>query len=193
MTDLWPAPRSRVEVLTAVVVAVVVAAVGAPLGLLAAALTPRVGMSLFRDPSQGYPTAAFVQSAEENRAAIGGDGVLIAVLAGAGLLFGLAAVLLRRRAPFGAVLGVLVGGLVAGLVAMAVAHVVVHGGYAAVPASALDTGKVFQLRPYIRGRVDFVVLPTIALIVFLLANVRWMWRTGRSAPAERDTLASAGV
>lgn len=193
MSELWSALRSRGELVTAVVVAVVVAAVGAPLGLLAAALTPRVGMYLAKAPDVGYPRPVFLQDAEENAAAIGGDGVLIAVLAGAGLLVGLVAVLLRRRAPLGSVLGVLVGGLVAGVIAMAVGHGVVHGDYAAVPASAVNTGKAFQLRPYVRGRVDFVVLPVVALIVFLLANARWLWRTRGAAQTEHDTLETASV
>jgi hypothetical protein len=174
--------RPRFEFGVALGVTLLLVGAGGLLGLLAAALTPHVAQVLFQDPTQGYPHALFLQAAEEDKAAFGGDGVMLAVLAGGGLLAGLGSLLLARVAPLGAVIGLLVGGLVGGALAMAVAHIVVHGGYAAVPASAVNGPGVYELRPYVRGRVDFLLFPVVALVVFAVGNAPWYLRPRPPAP-----------
>lgn len=174
---------TRVEATWGAIAGIGVACLGTPLGLLAAACTPRLATGFYyaADGRTLFPSEAV----EGDRAAIGGDAVMLAVLAGAGVMVGLLALLARRRAPLGVVVGVLVGGLVGGEVAMAVAHLVVHGDQTAhVVAVVRRTGGIFQARPYIRGRVDFVALPAAALLVFLLGNVRYLLSDSRRARAQ---------
>ena len=169
------------ELRYAVGVALLLIGVGGALGLVAAAVTPHVAQTLFQDPTQGYPRALFLAVAEEDKAAIGGDAVVLVVLVAGGLLAGAGSLALRRIAPFGAVIGIVVGGLLGGALTMAVAHIVVHRSDAAVPLHAVNTGAVFQLRPYIRGRVDFVAFPSVALVTFLAGNLPWYVRTRSAA------------
>lgn len=162
---------------------------GAALGLLAAALTPHVAMVVVRDSSQGYPHALFLQAAEEDRAGFGGDGVLLAVLGGAGLLLGLGGGLLGRRRPAATVAGLLVGGCLAGLVAMAVHHEVL----ATAQVPLISGGRTYQLRPYARGPVDFAVLPFVALVVWFACQLPWLLRGGDDErPATPVSWATAG-
>jgi len=150
-------------------IAAFLAAAGSGLGLIAAALTPDLASGLYVDPT-------FISAyAVEDRAVFGGDGVMIAVLAVAGVVVGLAALRGRANRPMGTVVGVLVGGLAAGLVAMAVDHVVLHHANAGATRQLLaQMGGVVQLRPYVRGSADFAVLPLIALLTFLAGNARWL-------------------
>jgi hypothetical protein len=147
---------------------------GAALGLIAAALTPDLGSGLYVDPT-------FVSAyAVEDKAVFGGDGIMIAVLAVAGLVAGLAALRGRADRPMGTVAGVLVGGIVAGLVAMAVDHLVLHQANVAPTRQLLaQMGGEVQLRPYVRGSADFLVLPLVALLAFLAGNARWLVRSRR--------------
>ncbi len=154
-------------------VTVLVALLGTPLGLLSAALTPRLAQYLLGPPD--FSRLFFTPSAEYDPARLAGDGVMLAVLAGAGLLVGLLALAGRRTAALGTVLGLLVGGLVAGVVAMAVDHLVLAPGYAAVPRTDVNS-TVISLRPYVGGHVDFVALPLVALLVFLAGNVPYLLR-----------------
>lgn len=156
-------------------IAAFLALAGGGLGLVAAALTPHLGSGLYVDP-------AFVSAyAVEDPAVFGGDGVMIAVLAAAGLLVGLAALRGRTDRPMGTVVGVLVGGAAAGLVAMAVDHIVLHHLNAGPTHLLLaQRGGEVQLRPYVRGSADFLVLPLLALAAFLAGNVRWLVRSERA-------------
>lgn len=148
---------------------------GAGLGLIAAALTPDLGSGLYVDPT-------FISAyAVEDKAVFGGDGVMLAVLAVAGLLVGLAALRGRVDRPMGMVLGVLVGGIAAGAAAMAVDHLVLHQSNAGATRQLLaQMGGEVQLRPYVRGSVDFLALPLIALLTFLVGNARWLVRSRRA-------------
>lgn len=150
------------------------AAAGGGLGLLAAALTPHLGSGLYADPR-------FVSAyAVEDKAVFGGDGVMIAVLAVAGILVGLLALRGRDDRPMGTVVGVLVGGLAAGLAAMAVDHIALQQANAGPTRQLLaQMGGEVQLRPYVRGSADFLVLPLLALLVYLAGNVRWLVRSRR--------------
>ncbi|HEX7355108.1 MAG TPA: hypothetical protein VF288_09785 [Mycobacteriales bacterium] len=150
------------------------APLGAGLGFVAAALTPHLGSGLYVDPQ-------FVSAyAVEDKAVFGGDGVMIAVLAASGVLLGLASLRGRDDRPVGTVLGVLAGGIAAGLVAMAVDHLVLHQANAAPTRRLLaQMGGEVQLRPYVRGSADFLVLPLFGLVVFLLGNARWLVRSRR--------------
>lgn len=153
---------------------------GGGLGLVAAALTPHLGSGLYLDPT-------FVSAyAVEDRATFGGDGVMIAVLAVAGILAGLLALLGRVDRPLGTVVGILAGGVLAGLVAMAVDHIALHHANAGPTRLLLARmGGEVQLKPYVRGSVDFLVLPLFAALTFLAGNARWLARrrTARSAAA----------
>lgn len=50
---------------------------------------------------------------------------------------------------------------------MGVGHLAVHADYSRALAAPADGRRIFQVRPYVRGRVDFVVLPLVALLVVL--------------------------
>jgi hypothetical protein len=155
-------------------IAAFLALTGAGLGLVAAALTPELGSGLYVDPT-------FVSAyAVEDKAVFGGDGVLIAVLAVAGLVVGLAALRGRVDRPMGTVVGVLAGGIAAGLVTMAVDHLVLHHANAGPTRQLLaQMGGEVQLHPYVRGSADFLVLPLVALLTFLAGNARWLVRSHR--------------
>jgi hypothetical protein len=174
----------RRDLVVAAWITAFLAVTGAALGLLAAALTPHVAMSLFEDASVGYPKPVFLQVVEEDRAAFGGDAVMIAVLAGAGVVVGVLGLLLGRRVPAGTIVGILAGGVAAGLIAMAVQHHVLHPAYAGVPVSQAGQGVVHQLRPYVRGSADFAVLPFIAALVWFAGQVPWLLRGGDARRAE---------
>lgn len=162
------------DVLRVAWVTAFLAPAGAGLGLVAAGLTPHLGSGLYVHPH-------FVSAyAVEDPAVFGGDGVMIAVLAAAGVLVGLAALLGRDDRPMGTVVGVLAGGVVAGLVAMAVDHIALHQANAGPTRQLLaQMGGEVQLRPYVRGSADFLVLPFFALLVFLAGNVPWLVRARR--------------
>lgn len=162
---------------------------GVPLGLLAAALTPHLASGLYPGGPDGGAPFFLSAAREEDPAVFGGDGVMLAVLAGAGLLVGVAAVVWGRRCRGGTICGVVLGGALAGLVAMAVHHQVLHPAYARIPLTPGSVGASVQLRPYVRGTADFAVLPFVAVLVVLLSNVRWLLGGGASvaeSPAGPD-------
>jgi hypothetical protein len=161
----------RRDLVVAGFVAAFLALLGAGLGLIAAGVTPDQAVRFF----QGNGDAIFLSTVrEEDATAVAGDIVMVGVLGGAGILVGLAALLGRRVAPMGIVVGLIVGGCLGGLDAMAVAHLAVHGDYRHLPV-----GPISQVRPYVRGRADFVALPITALVAYLLGNVPWLVRNRR--------------
>lgn len=162
------------DLLRATWITAFLAASGTGLGLVAAALTPHLGSGLYVDPR-------FVSAyAVEDPAVFGGDGVMIAVLAAAGVLVGLGALRGRTNRPVGTVVGALAGGVLAGLVAMAVDHIALHQANAAPTHQLLaQMGGEVQLQPYVRGSADFLVLPLFAMLVFLAGNVPWFVRSRR--------------
>lgn len=171
MTAVFPGRAVTGDLRRAAWISGFLALAGGGLGLVAAALTPHLASGLYLDPT-------FVSAyAVEDRAVFGGDGVMIAVLATAGVLAGLLALLGRADRPVGTVVGIVAGGMLAGLVAMAVDHVVLHHVNAAPTRLLLARmGGEVQLKPYVRGSADFLVLPLFAALTFLAGNARWLLR-----------------
>ncbi|HVV31188.1 MAG TPA: hypothetical protein VHC41_09950 [Mycobacteriales bacterium] len=173
---------ARAEVRHGVLVTVLLVLAGAPLGAIWAASVPDVGV--FRVGSYLLP------SYTEDKASAAGDLVLLLILAIAGLVAGGLVAWYGRHTPVGGACGLLVGGLLAGVIAMAVGHVLVHGDYHAIQHHKVD-GTTFQVRPYIRGSGDFVLLPLIALILFGVVQLSLRRGTRQSWPFNSATAAPA--
>jgi hypothetical protein len=149
------------EVRMGLITAIAVAALGAPLGALWAITVPHIAV-FHTGTGRGY----LLPLAEEDRAAAGGDLVMILVLLIAGLLVGGAVSWACRHYLLGGALALIGGGALGGAIALAVGHVLVRGDYTPVFAHSADNATIFQVRPYVRGSVDLVVLPLAALLVY---------------------------
>lgn len=153
----------RAEVRRGLLVGLLVAPIGAPLGLLWAAVVPHVAVFPV-DAADRY----LLPNLTEDRASAGGDVLMLGLLAAAGVLLGVLVALASRRALVGAVCGLLTGGSIAGLIAVALGHALVHGDYASLRTAA--QGTVVQVRPYVKGSADWVVLPLFGALVQLVVG-----------------------
>lgn len=156
-----------------VLVAVGSVLLGAPAGLLWSAIAPRLDV---RVSARGIE-AGEVESSE---AFIGADGSYFLVMLGMGVLCGLLAFWLCRRAGAAAVLGLAVGGSMAALIAMSVG--LLPGADAAVDAVTegssfrgdieLYLGRLKDNELLFRSTWAFVAWPAGACIGFL-ARASW--------------------
>lgn len=151
----------RADLGSALSVGAALVLLGAPLGLVWSWAVPDLSV-VHVGTGRGYllPTAA------EDAAVPAGDLVMVLILVLVGLAAGAVVTWRARRAPLGVVVGLLLGGTLAGTIALAVGHVLVRGDYTAVYAHPADYVTPFQVRPYVRGTVDLVVLPLAALLVY---------------------------
>ncbi len=163
---MTPDASWRGEIRAGLLIAFLAAAAGAPLGSLWALVVPHVAV-VHAGTGRGY----LLPNQTEDIASAGGDLVMIAVLLGAGVVLGIGVGWFASRHPLGTVLGLLGGGALGGAVALAVGHLLVHGDYGRVYRHSADYATVFQVRPYVRGTVDLVVLPLVALLAALAAQV----------------------
>ena len=149
------------EVRTGLVAAVVTVLVAAPVGLLWAALAPRVDVVVSGDR---------VDLADSDSAAfIAGDGFFLLAVVLAGVVGGLLAWRLARHPGPGVVLGLTLGGLAAAYVAMQVGEQV---GSDAVQA-AVDGGRqgALELNLRLRAREALVGWPVGALVAYVGASL----------------------
>lgn len=126
----------------------------APVGLLWAALTPRVQVTS-QDGAVSVPdptTSAFIAT----------DGVFLLVVLVVGLVVGLAAALAGRRRPFGTVLGLALGGLLAAELARRTGALVGRDQAEALLAAGAD--GAFELPPRVRSWPVLVGWPVAALV-----------------------------
>ena len=147
------------EVRAGLVAAVVTLLVAAPVGLLWAALAPRVDVVV---------SGTRVDLADSGSSAfIAADGSFLLAVALAGVVGGLLSWRLTRRPGPGVVLGLALGGLAAAYVAMVVGQQV---GYDAVQ-TAVDGGVqgALELNLRLRAREALVGWPVGALVAFVLA------------------------
>ena len=157
-TAAEPVPLGE-EVRDGLVAAVVSVLVAAPVGLLWAAVAPRVDVVV---------GGTQVDLADRDSSAfIAGDGAFLLVVALAGVVGGLLAWRLTRQPGPGVVLGLALGGLAAAYVAMVVGQQV---GYDAVQA-AVDGGVqgALELNLRLRAREALVGWPVGALVAFVIA------------------------
>lgn len=175
----------RAEVVRGLVVGAAMALLGAPLGVLWAFAVPHLAVQKVGAPAYLLPVET------EDLASMGGDLVLIAIFGSVGVVAALAVHLWSSRAQLGPLVGLLLGGAVCGVIAMAVGHVLVEADYHAVFAH-IEDGRVFQVRPYVRGRGDFLILPVFSALAFGLAQVPPLLR-GRTAPQWAPPEISSGV
>ena len=171
-----PPPSLRRELTEGGVVALVLTLLGAPLGLIWAHAVPHLAIVKIGSPAYLYPTRA------EDLASMGGDLVMVGVLAGVGIVAGLA-IAVSQRAVLGPLIGLIAGGMLCGVIAMAVGHILVSGDYHAAFAHIGD-GTVFQVRPYVRGSADFLVLPLFGALAVGLAQVPSLWSNRQYRPAD---------
>jgi hypothetical protein len=175
----------REELSRGLLVAIVMTMLGAPAGVLWAYSVPH--LAVFKIGSPAY----LLTDNAEDLAAMGGDLVMIAILLSIGSVAALVVHFASRQAQLGPFIGLLVGGTLCGVIAMAVGHTLVEGDYDAVFAHLSD-GTIFQIRPYVRGSADFLVLPLFAAFVYGIAQLPALWRgTPKSTWAPPDV--SSGV
>ncbi len=149
------------EVRAGLVAAVASVLVAAPVGLLWAAVAPRVDVVI---------TGARVDLADSGSAAfIAGDGFFLFATALSGVVGGLLAWRLTRVHGPGVVLGLALGGLVAAYVAMVVGQQV----GADVVQAAVDGGGqgALELSLRLRAREALVGWPVGALVAYVLASL----------------------
>lgn len=136
---------------------------GAPVGLLWSTIAPRLQVQLGPDgpAAQGL----------EGKAFIGADGSFLLVVLAAGVLTGVLAWLLARRAGPWTVLGLLVGGLLAAKVAAVVG---VRPGKAHVQALLHDPMAHGSVQLFLKLRAPWVLVgwPVGALAAFLVPALR---------------------
>jgi NAD/NADP transhydrogenase beta subunit len=111
-----PAPSLQSEVAVGVGTAMIVALLGAPIGLLWAAVAPKVEVVR---TSEGLDLVS-----AETKSFVGADGWFLVIGLIVGLLCGVLAWQLGRNRPLATVLGLAVGGVVAALIAWRVGHLV---------------------------------------------------------------------
>jgi hypothetical protein len=170
----WPPPGDalqspghpipvRAEIRCGLRIGLALAAAGVLLGVLWAALVPHVAVFAV-DASRRY----LLPNLTEDRASAAGDVLMLGLLAAAGLLAGLLVARTARREVVGAVCGLVLGGSIAGLIAMAVGHLLVQGDY--TPLRTAAQGAVVQVRPFVKGSADWVMLPLVGSLVLLIAG-----------------------
>jgi hypothetical protein len=168
-----PPPRERLhlsDLYAAVTTTAVVVLLGAPVGVLWAALAPRVAVVKV---AQGVDLQM-----PETKAFVGADGSFLLITLGVGLLCGIVAAYLGRRQAPGVALGLAAGGVLAALVAWKVGHRIGYDAY----TQLRDVAKVGATgSAYLQVRAKGVLLgwPVGASLGLLLAT--W-WR--RPAPSE---------
>ncbi|MDX6286790.1 MAG: hypothetical protein QOG53_2275 [Frankiales bacterium] len=111
-----PALPLRDEIRAGLTTAALVAMLGAPVGLLWAAVAPKV---LIERTPDGLALAS-----SETKSFVGADGWFLVIALLAGLACGVAAWRLGRRPQLGTSLGLMAGSLVAALIAWRVGHLV---------------------------------------------------------------------
>jgi hypothetical protein len=172
------------EVRVGAVTTAVLTVIGAPAGLLWAFVVPHVAVQKVGSPAYLIPTKT------EDLASMGGDLTLVAILLSLGILAALIVLIRSPRGQIGPLIGLLTGGVLCGVIAMAVGHVLVEGDYRAVLAHAED-GRVFQIRPYVRGSADFLVLPLVAAFVFLIAQLPALIQNRPTSPPVSSDVAES--
>lgn len=149
------------EVRDGLVAAAVMLLVAAPVGLLWAALAPRVDVVVSGDR---------VDLADKGSAAfIAGDGFFLLAVALAGVVGGLTAWRLARQPGPGVVLGLALGGLAAAYVAMVVGQQV--GSDVVQAAVDGDVQGALELNLRLRAREALVGWPVGALVAFVGASL----------------------
>jgi hypothetical protein len=161
LPELARGPSAAGEAAAGVVVAVASVLAAAPVGLLWAALAPRVTVVIAAgkaDLSEGA-TPAY----------IAGDGWFVGVTLVVGLVAGLLVLALGRRYGPGVVLGLALGGLLGAEVARRTGHLVGLDDAKALVRSGRD-GRV-QLAPTVRSWQTLAVWPVAALAVHLVGQL----------------------
>lgn len=155
------APAVGQDARAGVLAAAITLLAGAPVGLLWAALAPRVDIVI-----QGTDVNLAVPGSS---AFIAGDGYFLGAVLLAGVISGLAAEWLGRRHGPGVVLGLALGGLAAAYVAMVVGQTV---GVEQVQ-QAVDSGQqgALTLNLRLRAREALVGWPVGALIGYVSASL----------------------
>lgn len=149
------------EVRAGLVAAVVTLLVAAPVGLLWAAVAPRVDVVI---------SGSRVDLADSGSAAfIAGDGFFLLAVALAGVVGGLVAWWLARQPGPGVVLGLALGGLAAAYVAMVVGQQVGYDAVQTAVDGGLQGGLELNLR--LRAKEALVGWPVGALVAFVGASL----------------------
>ena len=154
--DAGARPTPRSDALAGLVAATVCVLLGAPVGLLWAAVAPKVVVEV---------AGTAVKLASDASTFIAGDGWFLGVVSAAGLLTGLAAWALGRRHGPGVVVGLTVGGLLAAYVAARTGELVDEGSARA----AVEAGRMggLELSLVLRSTEAIVGWPVGALLGFL--------------------------
>jgi hypothetical protein len=175
-----PAPVSWRDALVALIVGLVVAALGAPLALLWTALGPHVEVVMTSGgPSlDDFNTEAFV----------GGDVTFGAIAAGAGILVGIVAWMLRRWRGPALLIGFTLGGIGSAWVTWKLGHQIGLSNYQDLLDTA-DPGQRFDQPMKLRAHGLLFLQSTIAVIVYVV-NAAWSHRadlgTDPAAPQQAD-------
>ncbi len=151
-------PAARADVVAGALTGVVLVLLGAPVGLLWAAVSPRVQVVL-----GGVGGPGLVDP--ETRAFAGADVAFGAVVVVVGLLCGLGAFVLARRHGPGVVGGLLLGGLLAAYVAAKTGTQVGKEGFQAALRDAGGTGRI-EANVRLLATEALVLWPAAALAAF---------------------------
>ena len=155
-----PSPRS--DVVAGVVTAVVCVLLGAPVGLLWAAVAPKVVVEV---------SGTAVTLASDASTFIAGDGAFLGVVFVVGLITGLVAWVLGRRYGPAVVVGLTAGGLLGAYVAARTGELVDEGSARAAVAAGRTGG--LELSLVLRATEAVVGWPIGALLAFALAVSLW--------------------
>lgn len=141
---------------------------GAPVGLLWAAVTPRVEVTV---AASGTPSLVDPATAQF----IAADGLFLALALGAGLVCGAIAWALSRRHGPGVVLGLVIGGLLAAEVARRSGELVDAGE----ALSAVQAGRegIVELAVKLRSEQARIAWPVAALAAHMVLT---LFQTGRA-------------
>ena len=155
-------PSRRADTVAGAVTAVVCVLLGAPVGLLWAAVAPKVVVEV---------SGTAVKLASDASTFIAGDGWFLGVVFVAGLVTGLAAWALGRRYGPAVVVGLTVGGLLGAYVAARTGELVDEGSARA----AVEAGRMggLELSLVLRSTEAVVGWPIGALLGFLAPFSLW--------------------
>ena len=155
-------PTRRADTTAGLVTAVVCVLLGAPVGLLWAAVAPKVVVEV---------SGTAVKLASDASTFIAGDGYFLGVVFVAGLVTGLAAWALGRRHGPAVVVGLTVGGLLGAYVAARTGELVDEGSARA----AVEAGRTggLELSLVLRSTEAVVGWPIGALLGFLAPFAMW--------------------